>query len=166
MVTSVPPASLTDNGDDSGSMSSAQLNCEKYMENSASTPYASNHEAPLASQPTAQHISTQITQATGALLLHSLAMKLDWLELQSLTYWILHLHMPAGTTHPGYRSLHCLFNTSGLRSHEEVEHTLCRGCGELINEVSSRNAVECMHARSIKFYEIPLDIEIQALFKG
>ena len=118
-------------------------------------------------EPTPTSASTQFSETTGALLLHSLAAKHGLTRAAvSDILEIIRLHMPADSVPPGYRSLHRLFNTSGLKTNEEVGHTLCGDCGELLSEDFNRASVECMHTHTIKFYEIPLDVQIQALFKG
>lgn len=111
----------------------------------------------------------QISEATGALLLHSLAMKhgLTHAALMDIQQ-LLCLHLPTGEATPlSYRSEHRLLNALSLRSHPEVVHMVCSDCEQLIAEPAcSSNSFECMHSQIIKFYEIPLDSQIQAIFKG
>ena len=114
--------------------------------------------------------SAQISVATGTLLLHSLAVK-HRLTQTALTdiLQLLRLHMPANSSPLAYGSVHRLLNASSLKSHKEVvcTHVLCRDCGELISGAStSGSTMECVHSHVVQFYELQLDAQIQALFKG
>lgn len=85
---------------------------------------------PQPTNPSAQDLpfpTAQISEITGALLLHSLAVK-HGLTQAAVTdvLEIVRLHMLPESIPPGYRSLHRLFNTSGLKSHEEVVYNLCK----------------------------------------
>ena len=109
----------------------------------------------------------QISEATGKLLLHSLAVKHGAAQADILK--LLCLHMPADSIPPSYRSVHRLYHasTSSVKSTAQVVHTICSDCGEVISETSGiPNGDECMHINLVKFYEVPLDAQIQALFKG
>ena len=104
----------------------------------------------------------QISEATGTLISSKTQDALtDVLQL-------LRLHMPADSIPPAYKSVHRLYHASSLRSQAQVVHTLCSDCGELVNEtlMDSCNGGNCMHSDFIKYYELPLDAQIQALFKG
>ena len=111
----------------------------------------------------------QISEATGTLMLHSLGAK-HGLTQDALTdvLQLLRLHMPADSIPPAYKSVHRLYHASSLRSQAQVVHTLCSDCGELVSEtlMDSCSGGNCMHSDFIKYYELPLDAQIQALFKG
>ena len=64
-------------------------------------------------EPTPTSTSQLLSETTGAILLHSLALKHGLTRAAvSDILEIIRLHMPADSIPPGYRSLHRLFNTS------------------------------------------------------
>ena len=140
---------------------------QKPSSETTSTPQASHHSHQ--SYPESAVPGAQISEVTGALLLHSMSMK-HGLTHAALTdiQQLLCLHLPAGEGTPlAYQSVHRLLNVLCVKSSAEVVHFLCNDCGQLIAEPCSSNSFgSCMHSQSIKFYEIPLDTQIQALFKG
>ena len=64
-------------------------------------------------EPTPTSTLQLLSETTGAILLHSLALKHGLTRAAvSDILEIVRLHMPADSIPPGYRSLHRLFNTS------------------------------------------------------
>lgn len=63
-----------------------------------------------------------------------------------------------------YKSVHHLFNVSTLKTQAKTVHTICCDCGKFMDEKTS--ADECMHSYSIQYHELPLDVQVQALFEG
>lgn len=105
----------------------------------------------------------QISETTGRLLIQSLALKhgLTKLALTDILQ-LVQLHLPLGCKPDSYKSLYC-FNKESTAS-SAVEHKLCNDCCELIDDVSADNG--CPHSKIVKFYELPLDAQLQALFMG
>ena len=135
-----------------------------------STTSHANIEPACIHLPVRLYPGAQISEATGKLLLHSLAVKHGLTQAaQADILKVLRLHMPADSIPPSYRSVHRLYHasTSSVKSTAQVVHTICSDCGEIISETSDiHGGDECMHFNLVKFYEVPLDAQIQALFKG
>ena len=133
-------------------------------------PTTTSHSNDPCHLPALLYPGAQISEATGKLLLHSLAVKHGLTQAaQADILKVLRLHMPADSIPSSYRSVHRLYHTStsSVKSTAQVVHTICSYCGEVISETSGiSNGDECMHFNSVKFYEVPLDAQIQALFKG
>ena len=105
----------------------------------------------------------QITEATGKLMFQFLAIK-HGLTKAAITDIIdlVYLHMPAGNALPHfYKSVHCLYNGVSKTSRTQIVHKLCKQCGE---NISSANG--CTHSEHFTFYELLLDSQIEAQFKG
>lgn len=101
-----------------------------------------------------------ISESTGALLLHSLSTK-HGLTQDALSD-ILQLCVFTHASRQCTSSLQiCVLSIPGYNQ-VQVVHRLCRDCGDLIGEVPSGSGDES----ACKFYDLPLDVQIQALFKG
>ena len=109
----------------------------------------------------------RITETMGLQLLHSLSMRhgLTRAAFGDILK-VISLHFPAAHNIPhSYRSVHCLLQASKMRTHTENVHKLCSDCGELIKN-DGIEVGDCMHSNCIKFYELPIDKQLQDLFSG
>ena len=105
----------------------------------------------------------QISEATGKLLIQSLAMKhgLTKAALADILQ-LVRLHMPADCAPASYKSVHRFYSESNLSSAKE--HKICMDCGEIVDNVAVPDG--CPHSHCVSFYELPLDTLIQAMFLG
>lgn len=109
----------------------------------------------------------QITEQTGIHLIQSLALRHGFTQAAlGDMLKVIGLHLPAAHGIPAsYKSAHRLLQASKMRPHLEKLHILCSDCGELIKEEEQTND-DCIHSNIVKFYEYPIDVQIQDLFIG
>ena len=89
----------------------------------------------------------QISEDTGVLMLHALAMK-HGLTQDALTdiLQLVRLHMPAKSPPSSYKSLHRLLQSSTLKSQKQLVHILCCDCSQRMSlSEASSSGEECMH---------------------
>ena len=121
--------------------------------------------------PLAMYPGAQISESTGVLILQSLASRHGLTQAaQSDILRVLKLHMPENGAPATYNSLyrmssgaHCSSQAALESTH--VKHTLCGHCSLPLHDVDHSDS-GCQGSKYTTFFELPIDIQIQALFKG